>query len=171
MTAYGRTNNSEDKSIWKDVTDTVSTTFTNIDWNPNSGWYENSFRTSGTSQYAIIDFQPFMRTDQLDMNFPFTYGKTIEIDFESEKVNESTDKLIIIGNPTAAHIEITPNTATLFDNGQAGVPNEVVHTNYKANERIKLAFIINPTNNTVDSGLAYIVNNGILERGAIASGR
>lgn len=49
MTAYGRTNGSSDRAVWSDVTDTVTTTFTNIDWNPNSGWYENSFRTSGAS--------------------------------------------------------------------------------------------------------------------------
>lgn len=176
MSAYGRTNGSADKAIWKDTTNTVSTTFTGIEWNPNSGWYDNSFRTSGTGHYAVINFEPFLRRDPNDMGFPFTYGKTIEIEFESEKVNDSTDKLVIIGNPTGAHIEITPNTATLFDNGQGGVPNEVVHTNYKANERIKLAFIINKVSEnvnsrTTDDGLAYIVNNGILERGALASGK
>jgi len=59
MSAYGRTNGSSDRAIWKDVTDTVSTTFVGIDWNPNSGWYENSFRTSGIGHYAIINFEPF----------------------------------------------------------------------------------------------------------------
>jgi hypothetical protein len=47
--------------------------------------------------------------------------------------------LITIGNPQGARIEITPDTATLFNNANV----EVVHTNYKSNERIKLAFIIN----------------------------
>ena len=115
MSAYGRTNGSSNRATWSDVTDTITTVFTNIDWNPNSGWYNNSFRTCGTTQYAMINFEPFLRKDQEDMNFPFTYGKTIEVDFESEKVNSSSDKLIVIGNPSAAHIEITPNTATLFD--------------------------------------------------------
>jgi hypothetical protein len=60
----------------------------------------------------------------------------------------------------------------LYDNSN----NEVVHTNYKSNERIKLAFIINSVPEesnlrTVESGLAYIVNNGILERAASASGK
>ena len=171
MTAYGRTNDSTDKDTWTDTTNTVSTTFTNIDWNPNSGWYNNSFRTIGTTQYATIAFEPFVRKDPQDNAFPFTYGKTIEIEFESEKVTNADDKLIIIGNPSGARVEITPNTASLYDNSN----NEVVHTNYKANERIKLAFIINKVSSgqsaTVDDGLAYIVNNGILERGAIANGR
>ena len=171
MSAYGRTNDSSDKDTWTNDANTVSTTFTDIDWNPNSGWYNNSFRTIGLNQYATIGFQPFMKSDPSDLGFPFTYGKTIEIEFESEKVTHSDDKLIIIGNPVATRIEITPNTATLYDNDN----NEVIHTNYKANERIKLAFIINKVSSgasaTVDDGLAYIVNNGILERGALANGR
>ena len=165
MSCYGRTNSSSTKDIWTDETGNISTVFTNIAWNTNSGWYENSFRTVGLGEYATINAQPFS-------NFSFIKGKTIEIEFESEKVANDTDKLIVIGNPQGARIEITPDTATLYGNSN----KEVVHTNYKANERIKLSFIINavPENSqdrTVESGLAYIVNNGILERAAIASGQ
>lgn len=165
MSAYGRTNDSSDKDIWTDTTENVSTTFTNISWNTNSGWNNNSFRTSGSREYAVIDFHPFQ-------NFSFTTGKTIEIEFESEKVSDEDDKIIVIGNPEGARIEITPDTATLYNNAN----REVIHTNYKYNERIKLAFIINnvpedTANRTVESGLAYIVNNGILERAASASGQ
>lgn len=165
MSAYGRTNESNDKSTWTDESGNVSTTFTNIQWNTNSGWYNNSFRTAGQTESAIINFSPFD-------SFSFTTGKTIEIEFESEKVFQSSDKIIIIGNLQGARIEITPDTATLYDNSN----NEVIHTNYKSNERIKLAFIINSvpedvSMKTVESGLAYIVNNGILERAASASGK
>ena len=165
MSAYGKTNDSTTKDIWQDESGNVSTTFTGIQWNTNSGWYNNSFRTSGTNEYAIINAQPFN-------NFDFSNGKTIEIEFESEKVSEVDDAIIVIGNPYGARIEITPDTATLYDNSQ----NEVVHTNYKSNERLKLAFIINSFPDeaalrTVESGLAYIINNGILERAASASGK
>lgn len=132
MSAYGRTNESAQRAEWHDEAGNVSTTFTNIQWNTNSGWDQNSFRTSGTDQYAIINYHPFG-------NFDFTVGKTIEIEFESEKTFDTTDKLIVIGNPSGARIEITPDEATLYDNSN----NEVVHTNYKSNERLKLAFIIN----------------------------
>lgn len=164
MSAYGKTNESSTKDTWTDTSDNVTTTFTGVSWNTNSGWYNNSFRTCGTSEYATINFQPFQ-------NFSFTTGKTIEIEFESEKISDEDDKLVIIGNPQGARIEITPDTATLYNNANA----EVVHTNYKYNERLKLAFIINnipeeQNNRTVESGLAYIVNNGILERSASASG-
>ena len=165
MSAYGKTNDSPTKDTWTDTYKNVTTTFTNIQWNVNSGWYNNSFRTVGTNEYATIDAQPFS-------TFDFSTGKTIEIEFESEKVSNEDDVLVTIGNPSGARIEITPDTATLFDNSN----KEVVHTNYKSNERLKLAFIINSfpeeqALRTVESGLAYIVNNGILERAATASGR
>jgi hypothetical protein len=59
MSAYGKTNDSNVKDVWTNDLGTVSTTFTGIAWNTNSGWNNNSFRTSGTSEYAVIDFSPF----------------------------------------------------------------------------------------------------------------
>jgi hypothetical protein len=165
MSAYGKTNNSSDPAIWNDEVGNIQTSFTNIAWNTNSGWYNNSFRTVGVNEYATILANPFA-------NFDAALGKTIEVEFESEKVSNNEDKIIVIGDTNGARIEITPDTATLYDNSNA----EVVHTNYKSNERIKLAFIINSVPEedslkTVESGLAYIVNNGILERAASASGK
>ena len=61
------------------------------------------------TEYAIISAQPFN-------NFDFSTGKTIEIEFESEKVSDTDDTIIVIGNPYGARIEITPDTATLYDN-------------------------------------------------------
>lgn len=164
LSAYGKSNDSSTANQWEDTVHNITTTFTGIQWNTNSGWYNNSFRTVGDSEYAQINYSPFS-------GFSFANGRTVEIEFETEKVNADTDKLIVIGNPSAARIEITPVKATLYaNNGSA-----VVYTNYKSNERIKLAFIINdlPENTedrTVESGLAYIVNNGILERAGLASG-
>lgn len=165
MSAYGKTNESTTNSEWKDTTGTITTTFTGISWNTNSGWYDNSFRTVGQNQYARINFNPFD-------DFDATVGKTIEIEFESEKVVDTNDVIITIGNANATRIEITPNKATLFDNSNT----EVIHTNYKSNERLKLTFIINSipelqSSRTMESGLAYIINNGILERAAPAQGR
>lgn len=162
LSAYGKSNDSSSKDEW--VYNNTSTTFNNIQWNTNSGWYNNSFRTAGINEYAQVNYSPFS-------GFSFATGKTIEIEFETEKVNSDNDKLIVIGNPSAARIEITPVKATLYANDGS----TVVYTNYKSNERIKIAFIINAnpddvSQRTVESGLAYIVNNGILERGASAAG-
>lgn len=159
LSAYGKTNDSADRTRWEDAEHSIDTTFTNILWNPNSGWYDNSFRTSGNLSYATINYEPFV-------DFSSASGKTIEIEFETEKVINDDDVLIRFGNENATRIEITPTTATLYNNSN----NEVIHTNYKANERLKLAFILNPQSDTVENQLVYIVNNGILERSAAGSG-
>jgi hypothetical protein len=59
MTAYGKTNDSATKDQWVDESGNVTTTFTNIQWNSNSGWYNNSFRTVGVGSSATINAHPF----------------------------------------------------------------------------------------------------------------
>lgn len=159
LSAYGKTNDSSDKTRWEDTEHSITTTFTNILWNPNSGWYDNAFRTLGVSSYATINHNPFA-------DFSTTNGKTIEIEFETEKVINDNDILVRFGSENSARIEITPTEATLYNNAN----NAVIHTNYKANERLKLQFILNPQSDTIESGLIYIVTNGILERAATGSG-
>jgi hypothetical protein len=79
-----------------------------------------------------------------------------------EKVSNDGDTLITIGDTSKGYIKITTNEAAVYSG-----TSKIVHTNYKANERIKLAFIFNPvTAGSVDSNLVFIVNNGILERAA-----
>ena len=172
LSAYGRSNTSQTKAIWngeKAVSnlDTITTNFTNIKWDDNSGWFEHSFRTSGDNSYCEISYNPFKSNPSA--------GRTIEVEFESEKISDPSDILITIGVPydpadpehtRGPRIEIGANKATLYD--KAG--NDCIHTNYKANERVKIAFIINPENNTTDSGLIYIVSDGVLERGAMTAG-
>jgi hypothetical protein len=56
MSAYGKTNDSTNPAQWTDVAENVSTTFTGVAWNINSGWYNNSFRTVGINENAVINF-------------------------------------------------------------------------------------------------------------------
>jgi hypothetical protein len=157
LSAYGKNNDSEDRDVWEytnTIGNTFGTTFTGISWDDNSGWYDNSLRVCGQQQYATINYFPFS-------NNPLT-GRTIEIEFESEKISDPSDVIIQIGDNTGGRIEITPNSASLYD--ASGTKR--IYTNFKTNERVKLAFIINEPNNDADSTLLYIINNGILERGA-----
>lgn len=157
LSAYGKTNLSPDKDQWVDRINNVSARFTNVIFDDNSGWNNNSFITSGLGQYATINYCPLPG----DYNLA-GLGKTIEIDFMPEKVANDGDVIISIGDETKGCIKITTNEASLY-NGTS----KIVHTNYKANERIKLAFVFNPvTSGSVDSNLVYIINNGILERAA-----
>lgn len=156
LSAYGKTNQSPDKNVWSDTANGVTSTFTNIIFDENSGWSNNSFITSGTNQYLTINYCPFPGDYSLAGS-----GKTIEIEFMPEKVSNDGDTIITIGDVSKAYIKITTNEAALY-NGDT----KVVHTNYKAYEKIKLAFIFNPvtTGSDKNSNLVYIVNNGILER-------
>lgn len=156
LSAYGKTNNSPDRDSWSDITNNVTSTFTNIIFDDNSGWNNNSLITSGSNQYVTINYCPLPGSYSLARN-----GKSIEIDFMPEKVANDGDVIITIGDLTKGHIVISTNEAALY-NGDS----KIVHTNYKANERIKLLFVFNPViPGSVDSNLAYIMNNGVLERG------
>lgn len=157
LQAFGKNNQAADKDQWTDILNNVTTTFTNIAYDNNSGWDDNSFVTSGTQSKATINYCPIPQNYNLSGK-----GKTIEIDFKPENVVNNDDVLIKIGDSSGGHIRITTNEAGLY-NGE----NHIVHTNYKANERIKLAFVFNPTQTgNPDSNLIYIINNGVLERAA-----
>ena len=153
LSAYGKTNSALN-TTWKDIVHNAEVEFTGIRWDSNCGWYNNSFRVSGTNSYAVVDYKP------LDNN-PAA-GRTIEVEFEIEKVVNTNDVVIQFGDNSGGHIDIMPDKAVFYDSG--GMSR--IYTNYKANERTKLAFILNEDNNDVDSTLLFIVNNGILERGA-----
>ena len=158
LSAYGKTNDSGNFSTWKDSQHNIDTTFTNVEWNSSNGWYNNSFRTVGTASNAVVNYTPLSGEP--------SSGRTIEIEFESEKIDNEDDVLIRIGGETGSRVEITPDTATMFDSSN----NKVIYTNYKNNERIKLAFVINPQEDTTDSQLIYIINNGVLERAVSGAG-
>ena len=176
LSAYGRSNGEGDSaSIWEDTkhnyTDTDGTvkhygaTFHNIAWDDNSGWYNNSFRTIGENSWAEINYAPLSQLDPTTSTTdPISTGRTIEIEFESENISSEEDVLISIGDSANGHIDITPNSAGLY------IANTtVIKTNFKANERMKIAFIIHPSTYPQDvkgAKLAYIVNNGVLERAA-----
>lgn len=159
LQAYGKSNNSANKASWVDLENNKQTTFSSgVVFDSNNGWDDNSLVLSGEAAYATINY----------CIFPAGYnvagkGKTVEIEFKSEKVYDESDVIIKIGGKSGAHIDITPNTATLF------VGNErIVYTKFKANEIVKLAFIFNVSGlSKPEDGLVYIVNNGILERAAL----
>ena len=157
LSAYGKQNSGTGVTDWE--YDEYSTTFTGIKWNEASGWYQNSLRLSGTDERAVINYNPFSGINA------DTKGATIEIEFESEYVSSSDDEIIRLGGALATepHISIYPNKASLFVNG-----NAIITTNYKANERVKLAFIIEPKVMLKEelANVIFIVNNGIAERAA-----
>ena len=158
LSAYGRQNNSSTVDVWE-YGDYSATFGEGVKWNTANGWYNNSLRLSGLTSSAIINYNPFYNVDAT------TKGATVEIEFESEYVQSNDDELIRIGGTlnTDPHISIYPNRASLYIQG-----NPIITTNYKANEKVKLTFIIEPSEGVSDEikNVIFIVNNGIAERAA-----
>ena len=163
LSAFGKQNIGNSVDSW--TYGSYYTSFTGLKWNDASGWYNNSLRLSGDDQEALINFNPFDVLDDNNRPAAENKGLTIEIEFESEFVASNNDELIRIGSniSTEPHISIYPNKAQLFIQGGA-----LITTNYKANERVKLAFIVEPRNGVSDElkNVVFIVNNGIAERAA-----
>ena len=171
LTASGKQNTDQ---TWKYVRKGVgpndsdveyTTTFNNFSWNSVSGWNEDALEIAeGT--YAEIGFAPFADSGVVPAGDVRThsirdFGRTVEIEFEFLNVGDTSEDLIKIGDyQNGFGIKITPNKATMVYKN-----SEILSTNYKDSERIKLAFIIQPyADGVADQNLLWIVNNGILER-------
>ena len=157
LSAYGKSNSSNEKNIWKDFANNKETTFSSgVTFDNNNGWNQNSLILQGEDSYATINYCPFPNGYSISGK-----GKTIEIEFKSENINDNDDIVISIGGQSGAHIDITPNSASLYV-----AKSRILYTKFKSNELIKLAFVFNPISSDRSSNLIYIVNNGILERAA-----
>ena len=157
LSAYGKQNDSITVDQW--AYGDYYATFNNVEWNSANGWYNNSLRISGADTSAVINYNPFEDVDVMSK------GITIELDFESEFVSSENDEIARLGSTqnSGPHISIYPNKASLYISN-----TPIITTNYKANERVKLAFIIEPRTNVSDElkNVVLIVNNGIAERAA-----
>lgn len=166
LSAYGKTNSSDDKNQWNDQVNNVTTTFNSaVPFDNTSGWINNSLMLKGLDNYAIINYCPFPSTINNNPYNIIDRGCAFQIDFKSEYVSDENDPIITIGNSgqNDPRIIITPTSAAFYTG-----TNPKVKTNFKSGERISLTFIFNKRDeNSNDSGLLYIVNNGILERATV----
>jgi len=179
LNAYGRTNSESETSRTRWMpTGTILNTANipqmnfspSIPWDSANGWSNNSLTFNSETCFGTINFNAFPSGNQYLLS---EYGRTIEIDFMSGSVNNDEDPLIIIGangetsrtyegsTRTNPAIYIYPTKAVMYSGA-----TEVIKTNYKSNERIQLTFIFMPNTAIKDAKNVYIVNNGVLERGA-----
>ena len=158
LNAIGKQNGDHSWSYTDENDHTYSTAFTNFTWDSKSGWKDGALQVSEGTQ-AVINFAPFVETDRNSIR---GFGRTVEIEFEFSSIGDSSEPLIKIGDyVNSLGIQITPNEASFVYANQP-----ILTTNYKENERIKLAFIMQPqvATNRKDNALLWIVNNGVLER-------
>lgn len=181
LSAYSKANYTQDQESWVPINSqgTVpkisasntldsSTIFHNVNFRSDStGWVNHGLNIYGIDSYALIQYNAleYMGTG---------VGRTIEIEFETMRVQSDDDILLKIGGDTGCSIIITPTKAYV---AKDGIPTSAL-TNYKINERMRLAFVFNkfaggePQYDPLspDDSLIYIINNGILERSALMSG-
>ena len=151
LSAKGRSNSEANPGVW--TYGSVATTFNGFAWNEQSGW-NNGALVIPAGASIDISMAP------LGGN-PVTNGRTIEIDFETSKIeNDDAGVISLVNSQTGAGLTVTASSARLQSSGGANV-----NTKFNDGDRVHLAFIVNRL--TGDNGrLIFIVNNGNLERAA-----
>lgn len=129
LSSDGRSNNETTPSQW--TYGDVTTTFENMNWN-SVGWIpdengDTCLRLNGDAK-ATINFQPFAEDIR-------TYGKTIELEFVIRDVN-NRDAVPISCMSGDIGFEVKADTAYLRSE------QSEVFCNYKEEERVHLAFVI-----------------------------
>lgn len=149
LTAKNKTNGID--SSWKPTYGDCNIDISkSVNFTDNNGWYQDSFRVQGVNNYAQITSFPLGSNG--------TSQFTFEIDFYTEYVDSEQDLLI----DALGCIKIYPTSASIIDSSG----NPIITTNFKSNERVKIAFSRYPSKatNSNYNQLVTIVTNGILER-------
>lgn len=147
LSASGRTNQDANKDQW--TFGDYSTTFTGFNWSTTSGWNNN----------RLVVHEGMSITTNIKPLSVTSFGKTIEIEFESSNVTNDDAIICDLRNEGGLGLVITATKASMI----VGYGNkEQVSTNYKANELVRVSFVLDSTNK-----LALVYVNGIVS-GAVA---
>ena len=147
LSASGRTNQDANRDSW--VYGDYSTIFEGFNWSAVAGWNNNQLTISNNTSITT-NIKPLEST---------TYGKTIEIEFETSNVTNDDAIICDLRNNDGLGLLITASKASMI----VGVGDkQSVSSNYKANERVRISFVLDSINK-----LAIIYVNGIMS-GAVA---
>lgn len=147
LSAQGRTNQDSNRDQW--IYGDYTTEFSGFNWSSASGWNDNKlFVSDGMS--ITTNIKPLLTT---------TYGKTIEIEFETANVTNDNAVVCDLRNSDGLGLVISASKATMtVGYGE----KESVSTNYMANENVRVSFVLDSINK-----LAIIYVNGIMS-GAVS---
>lgn len=151
LSAAGKSNNAADRDNWS--FGDFSTVFNNFKWLDTCGWKDNSLVISEGASISV-DYAP-LASDSVKT------GKTFEIEFASSNVNNNDAVICDIRNDNGAGILITASEASITSAG-----GTKVSTKYKAEEYIRIAFVINRAAGVTNKSLVMIYINGILSGAA-----
>ena len=164
LSAVGRRNTDEDKDVWTCVGTDMNmyrADFHNFEWTTQQGWNEET-ESLVISDGAYVDFNIRPMINDWKNN-----GGTFEIELETFDIEDENsiicECMTHIEGINTAYFKITATSAE-FGTKQG----KKISTQYKDNEKLKIAFIGNRTGTTSEDGnLIYIMVNGVLERASL----
>ena len=145
--ASGRTNQDSNRDQW--VYGDYITSFNGFNWSAASGWNDNRLIISSGMSIENT-YKPLYVTK---------YGKTIEVEFETTNVTNDDAVVCDLRDNNGLGLLITASKATM---AVGFGEKESVSSNYKANENVRISFVLDSINK-----LAIIYVNGIMS-GAVA---
>lgn len=150
FSASGKTNESADKDYWE-YGDYVGT-LTGFAWNNASGWVNNRLEMTAGSRLDI-NYAPLA-------NNPTVLGKTIEVEWSTKNVKD--DNAVICDLRNSNGVGIVIYAAKVSMTSADGV---TIETEYKSDENVRIAFVINRSTGSSHQRMSFIYANGILSRG------
>lgn len=165
LTGLGRSNDEpiDTRSSW--ANNGYSATFYNQPWNDNSGWKDDALVLNNGAT-SVINIRPYSygsssssveTVDAANRN-----GCVVEIDFETFNVTSDDCVLFKIGNDNETQLIIKPSKASL----KSKLGTMEISTNFKSDERVKLAFVVYPKSTTgaspYSNNYAFIYSNGVM---------
>lgn len=148
--ASEKTNNSSDRDVWEygDYKGTLS----GFAWNNASGWVNNRLEmTSGAT--LEINYAPLSNT-------PTSLGKTIEIEWSTKNVKDDNAIICDLRNSNGVGIVIHATKVSM-----TSADGVTIETEYKSDENVRIAFVINRSTGSTYQRMSFIYANGILSRG------
>ena len=148
--ASEKTNNSSDRDVWEygDYSGTLS----GFAWNNASGWVNNRLEMTPGATFEI-NYAPLSNT-------PTSLGKTIEIEWSTKNVKDDNSIICDLRNSNGVGIVIYATKVSM-----KSADGVTIETEYKSDENVRIAFVINRSTGSTYQRMSFIYANGILSRG------
>lgn len=148
--ASEKTNNSSDRDVWEygDYKGTLS----GFAWNNASGWVNNRLEMTSGATFEI-NYAPLSNT-------PTSLGKTIEIEWSTKNVKDDNAIICDLRNSNGVGIVIYATKVSM-----TSADGVTIETEYKSDENVRIAFVINRSTGSTYQRMSFIYANGILSRG------
>lgn len=148
--ASEKTNNSSDRDVWEygDYKGTLN----GFAWNNASGWVNNRLEMTSGATFEI-NYAPLSNT-------PTSLGKTIEIEWSTKNVKDDNAIICDLRNSNGVGIVIYATKVSM-----TSADGVTIETEYKSDENVRIAFVINRSTGSTYQRMSFIYANGILSRG------